>query len=160
MQRRQPSRLGPRVEWQIQHATQRFAFTLAELLVALCVLSILLGMSIMRIGAAADRSAVRAAAADAAAVFIGARNAAIYRRSPITVLIDTTFGTLVTRADTLVIGRRNLEASYGVRISCTRDSMSFDVRGLGSGVANLSLRIRRGNVTDTLFLSRLGRVRY
>jgi hypothetical protein len=38
--------------------------------------------------------------------------------------------------------------------------MAFDPHGLGVGVANLSLIIRRGRAADTVFLSRLGRIRY
>ena len=56
--------------------------------------------------------------------------------------------------------RRDLAIGYGVRISASRDSMAFDARGLGMGAANLSLVARRGRAVDTLFLSRLGRIRY
>jgi hypothetical protein len=38
--------------------------------------------------------------------------------------------------------------------------MAFDARGIGIGVANLSMVVRRGAATDTLFVSRLGRVRF
>jgi hypothetical protein len=38
--------------------------------------------------------------------------------------------------------------------------MAFDARGLGVGAANLSLVARRGRFADTLFVSRLGRLRY
>ena len=134
-------------------------FTLPELLVVLLVVSVVLGLAFVRLGAAADRAAVRAAVSEAAAVFIGARNAAIYRRAPVAVHIDTVAALLLTRADTLVLRRRDLKA-LGVYLSASRDSMAFDGRGLGDGAANLSLVVRRGQAADTLFLSRLGRVRY
>lgn len=134
-------------------------FTLPELLVVLLLASIVLGFAFVRLGAAADRAAVRAAVSDAASVFIGARNAAIYRRAPVAVHIDTSSALLLTRADSLVLGRRDLHA-FGVHLSASRDSMAFDGRGLGVGAANLSLVVRRGQAVDTLFLSRLGRVRY
>jgi prepilin-type N-terminal cleavage/methylation domain-containing protein len=134
-------------------------FTLPELLVVLLLVSIVLGLAFVRLGAAADRAAVNAAVSEAASVFIGARNAAIYRRGPVAVHIDTLAAILLTRADTLVLRHRDLHA-FGVRLSATRDSMAFDGRGLGVGAANLSLVVRRGRAADTLFLSRLGRVRY
>jgi prepilin-type N-terminal cleavage/methylation domain-containing protein len=134
-------------------------FTLPELLVVLLLVSIVLGFAFVRLGAAADGTAVRAAVSEAASVFIAARNTAIYRRASVAVRIDTLYGTLVTRADTLVLRRRDLRA-FGVHLSASRDSMAFDGRGLGVGAANLSLVVRRGKVADTLFLSRLGRVRY
>ena len=130
-----------------------------ELLVVLLLASIALGFAFVRLGAAADRAAVRAAVSDAASVFIRARDAALYRRGPVAVHIDTLAALLLTRADSLVLGRRDLR-SFGVHLSASRDSMAFDGRGLGVGAANLSLIVRRGQAADTLFLSRLGRVRY
>jgi prepilin-type N-terminal cleavage/methylation domain-containing protein len=142
-----------------EDATRAAGFTLPELLVVLLLVSIVLGLAFVRLGAAADRAAVRAAVSEAASVFLSARNAAIYRRAPVAVRIDTLSGLLLTRADTLVLRRRDLRA-LGVRLSASRDSMAFDGRGLGVGAANLSLVVRRGKAVDTLFLSRLGRVRY
>ncbi len=139
--------------------TRGTGFTLPELLVVLLIASIVLGFAFVRLGAAADRAAVRAAVSDAASVFIRARNAALYRRAPVGVHIDTLATLLLTRADSLVLGRRDLR-SFGVRLSVSRDSMAFDGRGLGVGAANLSLVVRRGQAAETLFLSRLGRVRY
>lgn len=140
--------------------TRRKGLTLAELLVVLVILGILLSISINRIGAAADRAAVQSAVADAATIFQSARTAAIYRRSPVAVLIDTLRGTLTSRADAEPLVQRDLWQSYRVRLSATRDSMAFDARGLGMGAANLSLMARRGRYVDTLFISRLGRLRH
>jgi hypothetical protein len=126
----------------------------------LLIISILLGLVMARIGPAADRAAVRATLRDAASVFSAARNAAIYHRSPVGVIIDTTSATVIARADSVVLLRRDLGHTYGVSISATRESTAFDARGLGIGVANLSLVARRGRAVDTLFLSRLGRLRY
>lgn len=142
-----------------QAPTRCLGFTLPEILVVLLLVSIVVGLAFVRLGAAADRAAVRAAVSDAASVFIGARNAAIYRRAPVAVHIDTLSAMLLTRADSLVLRRRDLHA-LGVHLSASRDSMAFDGRGLGVGAANLSLVVRRGQAIDTLFLSRLGRVRY
>ena len=141
-------------------AARRMAFTVVELLVVLAVMGVLLGLVSLRIGAAADRSAVRAAASDAAAVFTAARNAAIYRRAAVAVTIDTVAGILRAYSDSIVLYSRDVGAILGVRLTASRDSMAFDARGLGVGAANLSVVIRRGVATDTLFVSRLGRVRY
>lgn len=141
-------------------ATRRNGFTLAELLVVLAILAVLLSIAIVRIGVAADRAAVRSATTEAATIFASARDAAIYRRSPVAVFIDTSRGTLVSRADTELLVRRDLWQGYRVRLAATRDSMAFDAHGLGIGAANLSLVARRGRYADTLFISRLGRLRY
>src|SRR2546423_13765378 len=85
------------------YATLRAAFTLPELLIVLLVLSILLGLAVTRISAAADRTAVRSAAADAAVVFETARNAAIYRRGPATARLDSLPGALGAPGDNPVV---------------------------------------------------------
>ena len=126
----------------------------------LFVLSILLSLAIVRIAAALDRTAVRAALQDAAAVFAAARNGAFYRRTPVAVVIDAARGTVEAHVDTLRLVRRDLHAAFGVAVAATRDTMAYDARGLGVGAANLSLVVQRGRAVDTLFLSRLGRVRY
>lgn len=140
--------------------TRRQAYTLAELLVVLLVLGVLMRIAIVRLGPAADRSAVRSAVTDAAAIFAAARSAAVHRRTIVVVSVDTSRGVLTTTSGTLVLLRRDLRATYGVRVSATRDSAAFDVRGFGLGLANLSLIAQRGRAADTVFLSRLGRVRY
>jgi len=142
------------------HPTRRRAFTLAEMLVVLVVLGLLLGLAILRIGAAADRAAVHSATVEAAAIFASARHAAIYRRAAVAVLIDTVRGTVSSRSDSELLARRDLVQSYRVRLTVTRDSMAFDARGLGIGAANLSLIAQRGRFADTLFVSRFGRLRY
>lgn len=142
------------------HPTRPVAFTLPELLVVLVVIAVLLGLALPRLAGAADRAAVHSAAADAAAAFRSARSAAIYRRAPVAVMIDTLRAAVAVRADTVLLLRRELGQGYGVRLTATRDSMAFDARGLGVGAANLSLVARRGRFADTLFVSRLGRLRY
>ena len=49
--------------------------------------------------------------------------------------------------------------AHGVTLASSRDSLAFDVRGLGYGAANLTLVARRGRAAETLVVSRLGRVR-
>src|SRR5437868_5903679 len=97
--------------------TRRLAFTLAELLIVLVIIAVLLGLASLRIGTAADRSAVRSAASEAAAVFTAARNAAIYRREAVAVTIDTVRGTVRASSDTVLLYRRDLWATMGVRLT-------------------------------------------
>ena len=121
-------------------ATLRAAFTLPELLIVLLVLSILLGLAVTRISAAADRTAVRSAAADAAVVFETARNAAIYRRVPVTVRIDSLRGAVEARVDSSVLLRRDLAIGYGVRISASREPIGLVAPGVASAAGARSLR--------------------
>src|SRR5215471_7685436 len=126
------------------HPTRLSAFTLAEMVIVLFLTGILLGLAIPRLAAAGDHAAVRAAVIDAASVFLTSRNAAIYRRAPVAVFIDTVASTVAARIDTMLLLRRDLQQGYGVRLATSRDSMAYDARGLGIGAANLSLIVRRG----------------
>jgi Tfp pilus assembly protein FimT len=140
--------------------TQGAGVTLAELLVVVTIMGVLLGVAVLRIGGAADQTAARSAVAEAAAAFNGARETAVTHRASVAVYIDTARARLEVRWDSVVILSRDLRAVYGVLISATRDSMAYDPQGRGIGAANLSLTARRGRAADTLFVSRLGRVRH
>lgn len=141
-------------------ATQRAGFTLAELLVVLAMMAIVLGYASLRLAQTADRTAVRSAVAEASTAFNEARQAAIMRRGAVAVLIDTISLRLKIVADTEVLSSRDLGAEYGIRLGSSRDSMAYDARGVGLGAANLSLVLRRGRAAETVFVSRLGRVRH
>ena len=139
--------------------TRRVGYTLAEMIIVLAIAAVLLGLAAVRLSDAADRSAVHAAADEIVAVMTTARSLAIYRRASVAVAIDTLAGSLLVREDTSLLFRRDLRWSYGVGLAASRDSTAFDARGLGVGAANLSLIVRRRGAVDTVFLSRLGRVR-
>jgi hypothetical protein len=61
-------------------------------------------------------------------------------------------------ADTLRKGE--VGAQHGVRLSATRARMSYSATGIGYGAANLSVSVRRNDSVDTVFVSRLGRLRH
>lgn len=140
--------------------TRRIGYTLPELLTVLFIAGLLLGLAAVRLTEAIDGAAVRAAAGDIASALTTARTIAIYRRAPVAVVIDSVAAALVVREDTSVLFRRDLRSSYAVTLAASRDSTAFDARGLGLGAANLSVIVRRRKAIDTIFLSRLGRVRY
>lgn len=133
--------------------------TVVELLVAIIVLGTLAAIALPRFHAAADRFATRVAIQEARSLFTFARRAAITRRSVVGVITDTIAGAIVVRSGGTELARRSLRERYGVRLAATRDSMSYDPRGLGYGAANLTLVARRGQGAETLFVSRLGRTR-
>ncbi|MDE3173653.1 MAG: GspH/FimT family pseudopilin [Gemmatimonadota bacterium] len=137
---------------------RRPAMTLAELLLALAIAAVLLALALPPIVAAGDRAAVRAAARDVETAFASARAEALARRSPIWVVLDSGAGTVALRGawGTRI---RPVGSMYGIGLRTTRDSMSYDGRGLGWGAANLTVVVARGRARDTVVVSRLGRVR-
>ena len=94
------------------------------------------------------------------AAFSTARQEAITRRAAVAVVFDTAGGSVEIRSGGRTILRRTLRTVYGISLGANRDSAVYDARGLGYGVSNLSVTVRRGSIVDTLTMSRLGRVRW
>jgi len=135
----------------------RSGLTQLELIVVLVVGGVLTALAVPRLVALRDASSVRAAMTDVGAAFAAARQAAVTRRTPVAVVFDTAAGTIRVSSTGETILRRSLRATYSVSIGANRDSAVYDARGLGFGLTNLSLRVRRGTFVDTLTMSRLGR---
>jgi prepilin-type N-terminal cleavage/methylation domain-containing protein len=139
---------------------RRFAFTLLELMIVVVLLGLLLGLAVPRFAAVRDAASVRAALADLGSCFSLARQSAIARRTTVAVVFDTASGSVELRTAGETISRHPLRAEYGIVLGANRDSAVYDARGLGYGVSNITVTIRRGTMIDTLTMSRLGRVRW
>ena len=126
----------------------------------LAMLGLLLAMTVPRYTAATNRAAVQSAVWDAAGVFGNARRLAVTRRAFVAVSIDTVGGSLTIRAAGTRLGFQSLLSQYGVKVGATRDSMTYDPRGIGYGAADLSVILSRGQARETVFVARLGRIRY
>lgn len=138
----------------------RLGATLAEVVLALMIAALITVVGITQLHRHLDRLATQDATRSAALLLTRARDQAVTLRTAVGVTVDTAAAALELRSDT---GdppyRLPLGDTYGVALSSTRESVAFDVRGLGYGAANLTLVARRGGAADTLVLSRLGRVR-
>jgi prepilin-type N-terminal cleavage/methylation domain-containing protein len=138
----------------------RRGFTLLELALVLTIAAIAMALAVPRIAATRDGAAVRGAVGEVAATFEAARQMAITRRTTVAVVLDTIAGAIELRAGGQPILRRGLRTAYGIVLGANRDSAVYDSRGLGYGVSNISVTVRRGGIVDTLTMSRLGRVRW
>jgi len=138
----------------------RRAFTLLELIVTLGILSILSAIAIPWMGGILDRVKVRSAAVEIESMFSGARHIAIARATQATVEIDPVAQSINISVGSDTVRKREIGAAHDVRISATRARMSYAATGMGYGAANLSVVVRRNASVDTVFVSRLGRVRY
>jgi prepilin-type N-terminal cleavage/methylation domain-containing protein len=138
----------------------RHAFTIIELTVTLCILSILSAITIPWAGEVLDRVKVRSAAVEIESLFSAARHIAITRAAQATVEIDPTAESITVSVGGDTVRKRDIGANHDVRLTSSRARMSYAATGMGYGAANLSVVVRRNAAVDTVFVSRLGRVRH
>lgn len=138
----------------------RPGFTLLETAVVLMVAGILLAIVGPRTIALHDATSVRGAMAELGGQFALARQTAIARRAAVAVVLDTAGGVIEVRSGGRRFARRRLGDVYGIVLGANRDSAVYDARGLGYGVTNLTITVRRGRFVDTLTMSRLGRTKW
>ena len=138
---------------------RRIGFTIPELLIVITIAGIVMGIAIPKAKASLDRVSVRAAANDVRATLAYARMLAMAGGLPVAVDVDSATGTLRVRRGAERILERGIGFAHGVQLGRTRDSLTYDPRGFGHGAANLSVLVRRGISAETVFVSRLGRVR-
>ena len=98
--------------------------------------------------------------ADIQSLFSAARHIAIARSRESTVEIDTAARTMYVSVAGDTVRKRDIGAEHDVQLSASRVRMSYSPIGIGYGAANLSVVVRRNAVVDTVFVSRLGRVRH
>jgi prepilin-type N-terminal cleavage/methylation domain-containing protein len=138
----------------------RPAFSLLEVTIVLTIVAIALAIVAPRFAALRDASGVRGAMAELGGQFALARQTAVARRAATSVVLDTLAGVVEVRTGGVRITRRQLSDAYGIVLRSNRDSAVYDARGLGYGVTNLTVTVRRGQFVDTLTMSRLGRTKW
>ena len=106
-----------------------------------------------------DRLKTRAAAQETMTAFFTARASAIALGRRTAVRLDEAKGRVLVLAGGETLMVRRVGTSHGVRMTATRDSMAFFADGLGLGGANLSVVFTRGAASDTVLVSREGRVK-
>ena len=141
----------------MQHG--RVGHTLVELVIALVLMAILLSMAMPRLGALRDRAAVRSATTELAATLASARRVAMLSSSGAMVVIDEARSTATVTVGADTAFAHAIGGELGVELSATRDTVLYGPSGRGWGASNTSIIVTRGRLADTLFVSRLGRVR-
>ena len=144
---------------RVRSSVGESGLTVPELLIVMTILGVVLAIAIPNAKAGLDRVSVRSAASDIRATLGYARMLAMSGGIPVAVEVDSIYGTVrVGRGDEKIL-MRGIGQAHGVRLGKTRDSLTYDPRGFGRGAANLSILVRRGASVETVFVSRLGRVR-
>jgi len=138
----------------------RRAFTAIELTIVLGVVAVLCAIAMPTATKLLDRIRVRAAVSEIESIFAAARHIAIARAAQSTVEIDTADKIISVTVGEDTVRRALVGPEYDVSLMSTRGSMSYSATGLGYGAANLSIVLRKGLASDTVIVSRLGRVRH
>jgi prepilin-type N-terminal cleavage/methylation domain-containing protein len=138
----------------------RHAFTIIELTLTICILGVLSAIAMPLAGGLLDRARVRGAVVEIQSLFSGARHTAIARSAQATVDIDTVGQAIYVSVGVDTVRRGRIGADHGVQLSASRARMSYSATGMGYGAANLSVFVRRNASADTVFVSRLGRLRH
>jgi len=138
----------------------RKGYSLLEQLVVLAVMTILLTLVGPRTLAAFDQRAVRNARMQLMSALSAARASAQSRAERVSVAMDSTAGLfrILAGADTLLV--RPLRAELGVVLAASRDTVTYGASGRGYGAANSTIVLSRGAAAETVFVARLGRVRW
>lgn len=138
----------------------RPAFTVVELTITLSIIAVLSAIAMPWAGHLLDTVHVRGAVLEIESAFAVARHIAIARSALATVDIDASGGVMRVRVGDDTLRTIRVGTDHDVKLSATRVQMSYSATGMGYGAANLSVVARRSAAVDTVFVSRLGRLRH
>jgi len=134
--------------------------TLTELVLVIAIMGSVSALAYPPTGAWLDRLAVIRAAEDFRGFFNMARMGAVYRSSRVRILIEPDSLTAIAegQSDSILVQMRGPSA-HGVALDVSRSLVRLYPTGVGLGAANTTVTLRRGAASETLTLSRLGRLR-
>lgn len=141
-------------------APARPAFTLLELLATITLAALLSAIAVPRTVRLMDRIVVRAAVDAIAGACALARSAAVARGTVVDVTIDADARAVRVAAGPDTLLDRSLDPGGPLTLSASRTLVRYAPTGLGYGASNTTVIARRRDAADTLYTSRLGRVRH
>lgn len=133
--------------------------TILELALSLSIISILSAIAYPALGRLMDGIHVRGAVTEIHSFFTAARHHAITRSERVTVGIDTAAASMMLVAGADTIRARGFGDAHGVKLGANRSSFTYSPIGIGYGAGNMTVVVRRNARVDSVFISRLGRVR-
>ena len=137
----------------------RRAFTLPELMLALAVVAILLGIAVPSLSRALNQIELEAATAHLVAAHHRARLMALSRGQVLTLAIDSSRVAIVPHGSSAPLWQEAGPEASGVHLAGSTRHFTFSPEGYTLGLSNASLLLTRGSSARTSVISRLGRIR-
>lgn len=144
----------------------RRGFTFIEILIVMILIGIIAAIGFPRLRGVVETNNVRGARAGIATLVATGRAAAVQRGCRATLHFTSgTNGTVwltvckvnAAGLDTLG-GVEQIASRFNVTFTATRDSLSFDPRGLGTNYVVTTLRFTAGGVKDSVMINQVGKV--
>lgn len=137
----------------------RFAFTIIETTIAICLICLIGAIAAPGVSRLRDAIEVRQAAFEVETLLSAARHLAIARASQASVEIDTANRVVTVRVGEDTVRRRELGTEHRVELKATRTTVTYSPIGVGYGAANTTIVVKRNASVDSVVVSRLGRVK-
>jgi len=140
---------------------QRRGFTLIEVLMVITIVGILLGVVVPRYGAISGAMSVHSAKQELGSMLAQGRATAI--RTDQTVLVVRTGNVIslvgVNGTGSTIISQQDLGSQFNVTVSASRDTVTYDSRGMVTGNSStLKFVVTNGSTRDSVCLMALGKV--
>jgi prepilin-type N-terminal cleavage/methylation domain-containing protein len=140
---------------------QRRGFTLIEILMVITIVGVLLGVVVPRYGAIAGAMQVHSAKQEIGALLAQGRATAIQTDQTVLVVRSANVISLIALTGTTssIISQQDLGSQFGVTVSASRDTVTYDSRGMVVGnSATLKFNVTNGATKDSVCLMALGKV--
>jgi len=148
-----------------QHVQSQLGFSFMELMVVITVIGIMLAVALPYLRTSTSKASARGAADAVTALHARARMAAISRGRTAKLVIPAgtnkvlVIASKVTTTGIDTLGKVvDLAGQYGVTITSTSDTVSFSPRGIGTFNSAITIIISKSGFSDTLRISRGGRL--
>ena len=140
---------------------QRRGFTLIEVLMVITIVGILLGVVVPRYGAISGAMSVHSAKQELGSMLAQGRATAI--RTDQTVLVVRTGNVMsligINGTGSTIISQQDLGSQFAVTVSASRDTVTYDSRGMVTGNSStLKFIVTNGSTRDSVCLMALGKV--
>ena len=136
--------------------TRRGGFSLLEMLIVVVLLGLLTLMSMPRIERALVRRDLAGARAATTSLIARAKSAAVQRRRPVTLAIDSSLAVLSSGPQFLALV--HYQSLFGVRANASAASLTVQPTGLVTTGTPFTIRFTKGSRTDSVLVTGYGRV--